>query len=248
MFLALLLICIPGLGGRWRRTFGVSRVVRRHLRQDWRALQGHDPGARDASRRGGRCNLPAHVLHDAVLRRELTLGRGLVKIRRIELGQAVGCNLNELLCCTICSHGVSVLGMLLLAHLRGLCNLLVQRNTSLVQCLDVLRKGCDGASGLLNGLPKIRCLEVQRLVLVLGLVQLRLAVRLLLVVGHLLLGEQGHHVVDHLEDLVERAGVTTDGHGDEVHPGVPAAVLAVPRLQDRERTALDLLAGDLGLQ
>mmetsp|Transcript_25323 Transcript_25323/g.80493 ORF Transcript_25323/g.80493 Transcript_25323/m.80493 type:complete len:535 (-) Transcript_25323:420-2024(-) len=252
VLLALRLVGVPGLWRRRRRgalLAGESRGnVRRDLGEDRNVLRVDDSGSGNATRSGGGRSRSAHVHQDTVLGGELPLRWGLVRLRGVKLCQAADRNLNELLGGTVCSQKVCVLVVFLLPELRCLCNLLVQRLDAVHKASDVLCKRRNGPLCLLNGRLEVHGLLAQGLVLILRLVELRLTEGLLLFVGLLLLAEQGHHVVNHLDDFVEGASLAAQSQGDEVEAGILVPVLCPRGPDHHQRPALYLCVGDLGLQ
>mmetsp|Transcript_65830 Transcript_65830/g.157263 ORF Transcript_65830/g.157263 Transcript_65830/m.157263 type:complete len:458 (-) Transcript_65830:192-1565(-) len=116
-------------------------------------------------------------------------------------------------------HGLLVLLVFLLSHIRGLGDRLVQRGHAGLQGLDLLRGGlCSlflGGDGLLQGLD----LVAEGLGLALVLEGLLVAIVLLVVVIGLLLHHQRGHIVDHLHDRREVDSLVGQGQHHQVNVG-----------------------------
>mmetsp|Transcript_72387 Transcript_72387/g.205491 ORF Transcript_72387/g.205491 Transcript_72387/m.205491 type:complete len:216 (+) Transcript_72387:884-1531(+) len=196
--------------------------------------------------RGGEPRRPASPSSARAAARPRAIARrGLVQLGRVELGQVVDRDADELLGGTVGGHGAGVLGVLILPELRRLPHLPVKLPDARLESLDLLLQLPLGRRGLAEGLAEVRGLQVQGLLLVLGLVQLGLAVGLLVVVRRLLLAQQRDHVVDHLDDLVEGAiRAALQGQRHQLEAGAPPATAR----QGGQRLALGLLAADLRLQ
>mmetsp|Transcript_108284 Transcript_108284/g.336566 ORF Transcript_108284/g.336566 Transcript_108284/m.336566 type:complete len:279 (-) Transcript_108284:141-977(-) len=146
---------------------------------------------------------PAHVPGDALPLRDLLLRRRLVELRVVELVQAVRRHLQDLHRCRVSRHRLLVLRVLLLPGRGRVRHLRVQVLDALLQGADLLRQRLDHGLGVGLRLLQVRDGELQRLQLVLRLVEPGLAVRLLLVVRLLLLLQERHHLIHHREDLAE---------------------------------------------
>merc|ERR1719313_2418298 len=177
---------------------------------------------------------------DALLLRQLTaLGR-LVHRRVVELVQAVLGNAKQLHSRVVLRrhrHKLLVLG---LARLRSLRDRLVERNNAILQRLDLVLQRRDAALHLLDGRRQTLQLVLQVDLLVLRRFELRLAPLLLRVVVLLLLAEQYHHVVDHLDHLVEAHLLALKGKLDEAQL-LRVALRRV--LHRRERLVANVLLG-----
>mmetsp|Transcript_151315 Transcript_151315/g.367548 ORF Transcript_151315/g.367548 Transcript_151315/m.367548 type:complete len:207 (-) Transcript_151315:939-1559(-) len=93
--------------------------------------------------------------------------------------------------------------MLILPLLRGLCHLLVQGLDPGLEGRDLISQGLDAILRRGNGVLLIGHGPLQGLLLVITEVKLCDAVLLLVIVVGLLLLQDLHHVVDHLDDLVK---------------------------------------------
>mmetsp|Transcript_15468 Transcript_15468/g.21619 ORF Transcript_15468/g.21619 Transcript_15468/m.21619 type:complete len:227 (-) Transcript_15468:526-1206(-) len=140
-------------------------------------------------------------------------------VRMIELEEAVLGHQQDILGRGLLLHGLLVLLVLLLPHIRGLGDRLVQRGHAGLQGLDLLHGGlCSlllGGDGLLQSLD----LVAECLGLALVLEGLLVAVVLLVVVIGLLLHHQRGHVVDHLHDRREVDSLVGQGQHNQVDVG-----------------------------
>mmetsp|Transcript_5100 Transcript_5100/g.11289 ORF Transcript_5100/g.11289 Transcript_5100/m.11289 type:complete len:380 (-) Transcript_5100:584-1723(-) len=176
----------------------------------------HDTCSCNAAWRWCRWQWLAKVRSDLLLLGQHALGRGLVQGWVVELLEAVDSHAQELLCCPIRLHELNIGLVLLLAGLGSVSHLLVKGCNAISQGLDLLGEGGNGLLGLLNGQLQIGESLLQCLHLVLSGVELLFAVRLLLVVLALLLGQDFNKLIDESEDLLEANLLASEGHGDEV--------------------------------
>merc|ERR1719218_222314 len=152
---------------------------------------------------------------DALLLRQLTALRRLVRRRVVELVQAVLGDAKQLHSRVVLRRHRDELLVLGLARLRGLRDRLVERNDAVLQRLDLVLQRRDAALHLLDGRRQSLKLVLQVDLLVLRRFELRLAPLLLRVVVLLLLAEQHNHVVDHLDHLVEAHLLALESKLDE---------------------------------
>merc|ERR1719274_440682 len=184
------------------------RALRRRRRRSHARLAEHRDASAGNTSLGSRSLLSItrvrttrlHV--DALLLRELTALRGVVRGRVVELVQAVLRNTEELHRGVVLGLHRSVLRVLSLARLRRLGDRLVQSNDAVAQSLDVVLQRSNALLHLRNRGLQTRDLALELTLLVLRSVELRLAPLLLLLVLLLLLLQQDNHVIDHLDDLL----------------------------------------------
>mmetsp|Transcript_9127 Transcript_9127/g.24602 ORF Transcript_9127/g.24602 Transcript_9127/m.24602 type:complete len:219 (-) Transcript_9127:922-1578(-) len=146
-----------------------------------------------------------------------------MKLGVVELVEAVLGNAKELLRSRVLGHGGFVLLVLGLALVRGLDDGLIKGIDAGRQGSELLGRGLDEGLRLLDGLLQIRNVQVELLLLVLGSIDLLLAILLFFVVIDLLLAEKRHHLVHHQQHLVEADLLAAEGQGDKVQAVVVAA-------------------------
>jgi len=138
--------------------------------------------------------------------------------------------------------------MFFLARCSGLCHALVQLLDAFLQCCDGLGESGDGLLRVIDRLREVLDFVIKSLHLVLSFVDLLLAVHLLRVVSDLLLPEQLHHVIDHLDDFGEANFAALEGHRDERDAVVLALASAAGSVQDFQSIPSHLYAADSHLQ
>mmetsp|Transcript_10022 Transcript_10022/g.21066 ORF Transcript_10022/g.21066 Transcript_10022/m.21066 type:complete len:414 (-) Transcript_10022:1104-2345(-) len=222
---------------RWWRGDLVPLVMHRDLCEDG------DARARDAAGRRRRRRGAAEVDSNAVLPRELPLGRGLVELWIVKLVQPVLGNREKLLGCGVRGHELRKLLVLRLPLRRGLGHRLVQGRNALLQGGDIFFRGTQSLLRIRNHCVEVRDGALEPLLLIVGGVELIPAV-LLLVIIVLLLLLQGHdHAVDHLEDLLEAHLLALDGQDDEVEIRAAGGIALARLLEGREGSDPTLLQG-----
>mmetsp|Transcript_39077 Transcript_39077/g.72804 ORF Transcript_39077/g.72804 Transcript_39077/m.72804 type:complete len:221 (-) Transcript_39077:950-1612(-) len=170
----------------------------------------------------------------------------------VELEQPVFGHEQDVLGGRLLLQELLILLMLLLPHLCGFGDTLVQRCHTSLKGLDLLLVGLSSLLRSCNGLLQGLDLVAQSLGLARVLECLLLAVVLLVIVVRLLLFHKGGHVVDHLHDTGEVHTLVGQGQHDKVdvgpvRDGLRTHLLGVA-LQDRECLAPDLRRGVLELQ
>merc|ERR1719335_1198222 len=186
------------------------------------------------------CTTRLHV--DALLLRELTALRGVVRGRVVELVQAVLRNTEELHRGVVLRLHRGVLRGLSLARLRRLGDRLVKSNDAVAQSLDVVLQRSNALLHLRDRGLQTRDLALELTLLVLRSVELRLAPLLLLLVLHLLLLQQDDHVIDHLDDLLEPSLLA---HERELDHAELRGVLLVLQVTERREGLVAHVAGRL---
>merc|ERR1719333_1687387 len=225
----------------------VRALSRRRRRSHARLAERRDARARNTSL-GSRSLLSItrirttrlHV--DALLLRELTALRGVVRGRVVELVQAVLRNAQELHRGVVLRLHRGVLRVLSLTGLRRLGDRLVQSNDAVAQGLDIVLKRSNALLHLRNRGLQTRDLALQLALLVLRSVELRLAPLLLLLVLLLLLLQQDNHVIDHLDDLLEPSLLA---HERELDHAELRRVLLVLQVPERREGLVAHVAGRL---
>mmetsp|Transcript_80513 Transcript_80513/g.209660 ORF Transcript_80513/g.209660 Transcript_80513/m.209660 type:complete len:417 (+) Transcript_80513:86-1336(+) len=196
-------------------------------------LHLHEGGAHacacNATRgRSGR-SITTQIDDDAVRRCELHLRCRLIPCRIVEFHQPVLCNVEQLLSSSVGRQVLLVVRILLLPQLRGLDDLMVQVLDARSQRLDVDEQSLHHFLALRDGRGDLGLRTLQVLLQVIGGVELLRAVGLLAVVVRLLLLEQGHHLVEHANDLVKVDLLSSHRQRDEIEAEVvPLAALQSP--------------------
>mmetsp|Transcript_4638 Transcript_4638/g.10465 ORF Transcript_4638/g.10465 Transcript_4638/m.10465 type:complete len:476 (+) Transcript_4638:821-2248(+) len=106
--------------------------------------------------------------------------------------------------------------MLRLSLLSCLRHRLVQCFDSCLHCFDLLRQRGDRRLRTGDCVSRIGNRALQALFLVVGLVELRTAVLLLLIIIHLLLFQVRHHAINHADDLLETGLLAMERHHEEL--------------------------------
>mmetsp|Transcript_44026 Transcript_44026/g.66507 ORF Transcript_44026/g.66507 Transcript_44026/m.66507 type:complete len:247 (-) Transcript_44026:846-1586(-) len=208
-------------------------------------LQVGDASTGDATRGLGGRRSAAHVHGNMVLLGQLLLGRGLVERWGVEFGQSILRDEDELLGGSVGGEGLLVLSVLALPEISCLLDGFVQCLDASGQSLDLRLEDLDALLCIGHGGHDVAVFLLQDLAGVLCLVDLLLAITLLAVVVTLLLAQKLDHFVDHLQDLVEVAGTTSECEQHCIH----ARVLGqLSELESRDSSITKGLAVDLDLE
>mmetsp|Transcript_16362 Transcript_16362/g.45410 ORF Transcript_16362/g.45410 Transcript_16362/m.45410 type:complete len:382 (+) Transcript_16362:63-1208(+) len=225
---------------------GLGRILLLGLLLDLHEGCAHACACNATRGRSGK-SITTQIDDDAVRRCELHLRCRLILCRIVEFLQPVLCNVEQLLSSSVGRQVLFVVRILLLPQLRGLGDLIVQVLDARSQRLDVDEQSLHHFLALRDGRGDLGRRALQALLQVIGGVEFLRAVGLLAVVVRLLSAEQGHHVVNHLQDLVEVLGLASERQHDHVQARVAVdGVARVPKLL--QGLLPDRLGTHLGLQ